>query len=122
MTSIQFPQSYSTGLLVQQRIDILEDYKETKNIPSWKELKRTHRWGFLIPPKKLGMTDWIYVRNDVFQIYKERGMKKNDIIDNGVINKHYFLNGDRAREFFFASVEKEHNAQICILKKRKLIS
>ncbi len=78
MTSIRFPQAYSTGLLVYQRIEILEDYKETKNIPSWKELKRTHRWGFLIPPKKLGMADWIYVRNDVFQIYKESGMKKNE--------------------------------------------
>jgi hypothetical protein len=52
------------------------------------------------------MADWIYVRNDVFQIYKKSGMKKNDIIDNGIVNKHYFLNGDRAREFFFASVEK----------------
>ena len=65
--------------------------------------------------------DWIYVRNDVFQIYKESGMKKNDIIDNGIVNVHYFLNGDRARKFFFASVEKEHSKQICILKKRKLI-
>ena len=45
------------------------------------------------------MADWIYVRNDVFQIYKESGMKKNDIIDNGIVNVHYFLNGDRAREF-----------------------
>ena len=67
MTSIQFPQSYSTGLLVQQRIEILEDYKETKNIPSWKELKRTHRWGFLIPSKNLewligSMSEMMYFR------------------------------------------------------------
>ena len=56
------------------------------------------------------MADWIYVRNDVFQIYKESGMRKNDIIGNGIVNVHYFLNGDRVRDLHFK--EKKTNKLI----------